>query len=48
MPPDGYGDVCRYKAEWMLDCLMAIVGTELTYEQTEILADFAIEKDDTE
>ena len=48
IPPDGYGDVCRYDAEDMLDCLVAIIDTEWTYEQEQIFADFEIAKDDTE
>lgn len=48
IPPEGYGDVCRYDAEWMLDCLFAIIDTEWTQEQAEIFADFEIEKDNTE
>ena len=47
IPPEGYGDVCRYEAEELLDCLMALIYTEWTQEQAEIFADFEIEKDDT-
>ena len=48
IPPEGYGHVCRYVAEDMLDCLVAIIDTEWTQEQAEIFADFEITKDDTE
>ena len=48
IPPEGYGDVCRKEAEVLLDCLAAIIYTELTQEQAEIFADFEIVKDDTE
>lgn len=48
IPPEGYGDICRDDAEWMLDCLVAIIDTEWTQEQAEIFADFEIVKDDTE
>ncbi len=48
IPPEGYGDVCTKEAEELLDCLMAIIDTEWTQEQTEIFADFEIVKDDTE
>jgi hypothetical protein len=47
-PPEGYGDVCRDEAEYLLDCLFAIIDTEWTQEQAEIFADFEIVKDDTE
>ena len=47
IPPEGYGDICRDDAEWMLDCLIAIIDTEWTQEQAEIFEDFEIEKDDT-
>ena len=47
IPPEGYGHVCRYVAEDMLDCLVAIIDTEWTPEQAEIFADFEIEKDTT-
>lgn len=47
IPPEGYGYVCRYVAEDMLDCLLAIIDTEWTQEQAEIFADFEIVKDDT-
>ena len=45
IPPEEYGDVCRYDAEDMLDCLFAIIDTEWTQEQAEIFADFEIEKE---
>ena len=45
IPLEGYGDMCRYEAEWMLDCLVAIIDTEWTQEQAEIFADFEIEKE---
>ncbi len=48
VPSEGYGDVCRYVAEDMLDCLAEIIYTEWTPEQAEIFADFEIVKDDTE
>jgi hypothetical protein len=48
LPPEGYGDLCRYVAEDMLDCLVAIIDTKWTKEQAEIFADFEISKDDTE
>ena len=48
IPLEGCGDICRYEAEELLDCLMAIITTEWTPEQTEIFADFEIIKDDTE
>lgn len=47
-PPEGYGDICKYEAEYLLDCLVAIIDTEWTYEQEQIFADFEIVKDDTE
>lgn len=47
-PPNGCGDICRYDAEDLLDCLFAIIDTKWTQEQAEIFADFEIEKDDTE
>ena len=46
IPPEGRGDICRYVAEDMLDCLTAIIDTEWTYEQEQIFADFEIAKDD--
>jgi hypothetical protein len=46
-PKEGDGDVCRYEAEVLLDCLIAIIDTEWTQEQAEIFADFEISKDDT-
>ena len=46
--PNSWGDICRYDAEWMLDCLFDIIDTEWTQEQAEIFADFEIVKDDTE
>lgn len=48
IPPEGYGNVCRHEAEVLLDCLLAIIDTKWTQEQTEIFADFEIAKDDTE
>ena len=48
IPPEGYGDVCRYEAETLLDLLFAFLDTELTYNQEQILTDFEIVKDDTE
>ncbi len=46
--PNSWGDICRYDAEGLLDCLFAIIDTEWTQEQAEIFADFEIVKDDTE
>lgn len=43
-PPSGYGDICRWKAEELLDCFECIVNTEWTYEQGDIFADFGIVK----
>lgn len=48
IPPEGCGDICRYVAEDMLDCLLAIIDTEWTQEQAEIFSDFEISKDYTE
>ena len=45
IPPEGYWHVCRYVAEDMLDCLVAIIDTEWTQEQSEIFADFEIVKE---
>ena len=44
------GEVCRYEAEILLECLREIVLTEWTQEQSEIFADFGIFKgsNDTE
>ena len=47
-PPKGCGDVCRDEAEYLLDCLFAIINTEWTQEQAEIFADFEIMKENTE
>jgi hypothetical protein len=44
IPPRGHGDVCRYKAEDLLDCLQEIINTEWTQEQTEVFVDFEITK----
>ena len=44
-PPKGHGDVCRDEAEYLLDCLFAIINTEWTQEQAEIFADFEIVKE---
>jgi hypothetical protein len=43
--PNSWGDVCRYDAEMLLDCLQAIIDTEWTYEQEQIFADFGIGKE---
>lgn len=40
----GYGGVCRYCAEELLDCLQAIIDTEWTEEQSEIFATFGVTK----
>lgn len=45
--PNSWGDICRYDAEELLDCLFAIIDTEWTQEQAEIFADFKIVKDNT-
>ena len=42
------GEVCRYEAEILLECLKEIVLTEWTQEQSEIFADFGIMKNNTE
>lgn len=42
--PNSWGDVCRYDAEILLDCLMTIIDTEWTQEQEGIFADFGIRK----
>ena len=47
-PPKNCGDICRYDAEELLECLLAIIYTEWTPEQAEIFASFEITKDDTE
>ena len=48
--PNSLGDVCRYDAEVLLDCLNAIIDTEWTYEQEQVFTDFGIAKryNDTE
>ena len=43
-PPNGYGDICKWKAEELLDCFEEILSTNMTYQQAEILADFGITK----
>ena len=43
IPPKGYGDICRKRAEVLLDCLVEITKTDLTEEQEEILTDFGVE-----
>ena len=43
--PNSWGDVCRYDAEILLDCLMAIIDTEWTQEQADIFEDFGIVKE---
>ena len=45
VPPDGYGDICKKKAEVLLDCLEYIIDTEWTYEQEQIFADFGVVKE---
>ena len=45
VPPDGRGDICKWKAEELLDCLECIIDTEWTYEQERIFADFEIMKE---
>lgn len=46
--PNSWGDICRYEAEVLLDCIRAIIDTEWTQEQADIFAEFGIVKDDTE
>lgn len=46
VPPKGYGDICRRKAEEWLDCLECIIETEWTQEQGDIFADFGIMKNE--
>ena len=41
---NSWGDICRYEAETLLDCLVAIIDTEWTQEQEDIFADFGINK----
>ena len=43
IPPKGYGDICRKRAEVLLDCFVEIAKTELTDEQESILEDFGVE-----
>ena len=43
IPPKGYGDICRKRAEVLLDCFVEIAKTELTHEQELILEDFGVE-----
>lgn len=38
--PNSWGDVCRYEAEERLDLLAALLETELTDEQKDVLEDF--------
>jgi hypothetical protein len=45
VPPNDYGDICKWKAEELLDCLECIMDTGWTYEQEQIFADFGIEKE---
>ena len=46
VPPNGYGDICRWKAEELLDCFKCIIETRWTQEQGEIFADFGIMKNE--
>jgi hypothetical protein len=39
-PPKGCGDICRYKAEEMLDLLDELLKTKLSDWQQEIVNDF--------
>lgn len=43
IPPKGYGNICRHRAEKLLDCFTEITKTKLTNEQIEILNDFEVE-----
>ena len=43
----GYGGICRYRAEELLDSLTAIIETKWTQEQAEIFENFEITKDNT-
>jgi len=43
VPPKGYGDICKYCAERLLDCFMEITNTKLTEEQKAIFEDFEID-----
>lgn len=44
IPPKGYGDICKKRAEVLLDCFIEIVKeTDLTEEQKAILSDFNVE-----
>ena len=43
--PDGYGDICRYTAEEMLDLLAALISTQLTDEQRFVIEDFITDGD---
>lgn len=42
-PPKGYGDICKHRAEKLLDCFIEITKTNLTLDQIEILNDFEVE-----
>jgi hypothetical protein len=43
IPPKGYGDICIYRAEVLLDCFVEIAKTELTRKQELIFEDFGVE-----
>lgn len=43
IPPKGYGDTCRERAQMLLDCLIEITATDLTEEQKEIFEDFGVD-----
>lgn len=46
VPPNGYGDICKWEAEELLDCFECIMDTEWTREQADMFADFGIAKGD--
>lgn len=43
IPPKGRGDICRKRAEVLLDCFVEIAKTKLTHEQELIFEDFNVE-----
>lgn len=43
VPPKGYGDICKHRAEVLLDCFVEMAKTKLTEEQEAIFKDFGID-----